>query len=209
MGRQGGKAKSKKSAGHVPKSDAISADKEKMKELAEKKRELEEELDELKGNTAKGKAVCTLVFLISIGLLLGLFAGMIKLDVGGFAGTFLAPLIGDVPIARDILPAEMQRKSRAELAAAEAEAAAEAKAGAEAEAAAALQDYVNTYSAMNPQDAAKLFDSMIPDQEEVVIGILENLTPKRRAAILSSMSVTNAADLTKKMQQKIEEKTLH
>lgn len=238
MEQQNGKAKSRKSAGHVSQPNAIGADKEKVKELVEKKKELEEELDELKGNTAKGKAVCTLVFLLSIGLLLSFFAGMIKLDVGGFAGTFLAPLIGDVPIARSILPAELQRESPAERAEAEAEAEtqtqaeaeAEAQAEAEAEAeaqaaqaeaeaakaqaeadaakaqaaadaAAALQDYVDTYSAMNPQDAAKLFDSMMPNQEDVVISILENLTPKGRAAILSNMDVTNAADLTEKMKK--------
>lgn len=184
MEQQNGKAKSRKSAGHVSQPNAIGADKEKVKELVEKKKELEEEeIDELKGNTAKGKAVCTLVFLLSVGMLLGLFAAMIKLDVGGFAGGFLAPLIGDVPIVRSILPADMQRQSPAELAAA------------------ALQDYVDTYSAMNPQDAAKLFDSMMPNQEDVVISILENLTPKDRAAILSNMDVTNAADLTEKMKK--------
>lgn len=55
--------------------------------------------------------------------------------------------------------------------------------------------------AMKPQDAAKLFESMIPDREDVVIRILENLTPEGRAAILSNMSITNAADLTEKMKQ--------
>lgn len=37
-------------------------DKERIKELAKKKQEMQEELDELRGNTAKGKAVCALVF---------------------------------------------------------------------------------------------------------------------------------------------------
>lgn len=54
---------------------------------------------------------------------------------------------------------------------------------------------------MKPRDAAKVFDSMMPDQEDLVVRILENLTPAQRAAILSKMSVTNAAALTEKMQQ--------
>ena len=85
-----------------------------------------------------------------------------------------------------------------EQAAAEAEAAAEAAAAEEAK---ALQDYVDTYSAMKPKDAAKVFDSMIPAQENLVVRILENLTPNQRAAILSKMSVANAASLTEKMKQ--------
>lgn len=252
MGEQNRKnTKSEKSPGNVSKSAVKKADKEKMKELAQKKKELEEELDELRGNTIKGKLACILVLLLLIGLWTGLFVSMVKLDAGGVASTLLAPLIGDVPIARSILPAEMQKKSPSELAAeeaqaeaeraaaqaqaeAEAQAAAQAEeqaqaeaqvqaeaaqaevkaaqvaekiqveekqAQAEAEEAAALQDYVDTYSAMKPQDAAKLFESMIPDQEEVVIRILKNLTPEGRAAILSNMDVTNAAELTEKMRQ--------
>lgn len=84
------------------------ADREKMKEL-------EEELDELKGNTAKGEMACALVFLLSLGLLTALFAGMIKLDIGGVAGNVLSPIIGDIPVVRSIQPAEMQRKNPSEL----------------------------------------------------------------------------------------------
>lgn len=213
------------------------ADKEKIKELAKKKREMQEELDELRGRTARGKAVCVLVFFVSLGVLLGFFVGMVKLDAGGIASNVLAPTIGDVPVLRSILPARLQKKNASELAAeqkqqeaaaaAEEEAAAEeaAAAAAEEEAAAeeaaaeeaaeeeaaaeeaaaeeakALQDYVDTYSAMKPKDAAKVFDSMMPDQEDLVVRILENLTSKQRAAILSKMSVANAAILTEKMQQ--------
>lgn len=228
-------------------------DKEKIKEIAKKRREMQEELDELKGNTAKGKAVCALVFFALIGLLMGAFVGMVKLDVGGVASGALAPVIADVPVLRSILPAELQKKNASELAAeqkqqeaaaaaeaeqaaeeeaAEEEAAAEAEAeaeqaaeeaaaevdaeaaaeedAAEAEAAAeeaaaeeakALQDYVDTYSAMKPKDAAKVFDSMMPDQEDLVVRILENLTSDQRAAILSKMSIANAAIITEKMQQ--------
>lgn len=221
--------KNEKSPGNNLKTDVNKADKEKIKELARKR----QELDELKGNTAKGKAACIVVFLLMIGLSFGLFVSMVKLDAGGFASEVLAPAIADIPVLRSILPAQMQKKSASELAAEQAQAQAEAErmqaqAQAEAEAAqaqaqaqaeaataqaqaeaarvqaeekAALQDYVDTYSAMKPQNAAKLFESMIPNKEDVVISILENLTPEERAAILSNMNITNAADLTDKMRK--------
>lgn len=214
--------KNEKSPGNNLKTDVNKADKEKIKELARKR----QELDELKGNTAKGKAACIVVFLLMIGLSFGLFVSMVKLDAGGFASEVLAPAIADIPVLRSILPAQMQKKSASELAAEQAQAQAEAERmqveaeaaqaqaqaaqaqaaqaqaqAAQAEEKAALQDYVDTYSAMKPQDAAKLFESMIPNKEDVVISILENLTPEERAAILSNMSITNAADLTDKMRK--------
>ena len=39
------------------------------------------------------------------------------------------------------------------------------------------------------------------NQEELIVKILQNLTPDQRAAILSKMSITNAAELTTKMEQ--------
>ena len=199
-------------------------DKEKIKELAEKKKEMQQELDELKGKTARGKAVCALVFFVLTALLLGIFMGMVKLDTGGVASEVLAPVIADVPVLRNVLPVELQKKNASELAAeqkqqaaaaaaaseqaAKEEAAAEAAVATEAaaeeaaaEEAKALQDYVDTYSAMKPKDAAKVFDSMMTDQKDLVVRILENLTSDQRAAILSKMSVANAAILTEKMRQ--------
>lgn len=211
--------KGEKSIENASEENEKKTDKEKIKELAKKKREMQEELDELKGNTAKGKAVCALVFFVLIGLLMGTFVGMVKLDIGGVASEVLAPAIADVPVLRSILPAELQKKNASELAAeqkqqeaAAAERAAEEEAAAEeaaaeesqqaaAEEAKALQDYVDTYSAMKPKDAAKVFDSMMTAQEDLVVRILENLTSDQRAAILSKMSVANAAILTEKMQQ--------
>lgn len=152
-----------------------------------------------------------LVFFVLIGLLMGAFVGMVKLDVGDVASEVLAPVIADVPILRNILPVEMQKKNASELAAeqkqqevvAAAEAAEEAEEAKEeaAEEAKALQDYVDTYSAMKPKEAAKVFDSMMPDQENLVVRMLENLTSDQRAAILSKRSVTNAASLTEKMKK--------
>lgn len=94
--------------------------------------------------------------------------------------------------------AEAEAERAAEEEAAEAEAEAEEAAAEEAK---ALQDYVDTYSAMKPKDAAKVFDSMMPDQEDLIVRILENLTSNQRVAILSKMGVANAAILTEKMQK--------
>lgn len=65
----------------------------------------------------------------------------------------------------------------------------------------ALQDYVDTYSSMKPQDAAKVFDSMMPDQSDLIVKILQKLTVRQRANILSQMSVENAAALTVQMEK--------
>ena len=85
--------------------------KEKIEKLKEEKRQMEEELDDLKGNTKKGKAVCALVGILAVVLLLGGITVLIKTDAGGFASSSLAPLIGDVPVARSILPKHLQRKT--------------------------------------------------------------------------------------------------
>jgi len=66
---------------------------------------------------------------------------------------------------------------------------------------AALQDYVDTYSVMKPQDAAKVFDSMMPSQSDLIVKILQKLTVRQRADILSQMSVENAAALTIQMEK--------
>lgn len=231
---------------------------ERIAELKKKKREMQEELDELKGNTTKGKGICVLVFFITFAMLLGGFAGAVKLNLGGVAESVIAPIFGDVPVLRSILPKDLQRKTAAELAADQATADMQATAdaqeatdtqtataqgadaqtamtqgadtqtataqgvatqgtdtqgvttqGAEAQAAAdqaaadaqALQDYVDTYSKMKPKDAANVFDNMMPDQEDLVVKILKNMTSSQRAAILSKMNVTNAAELTVRMEQ--------
>lgn len=93
----------------------------------------------------------------------------------------------------------MQTMADSETAAqAEADALAEQEAQAEE---AALADYVDTYSQMKPKDAAKVFDNMMPDQADLVVKILENLTPNQRAAILSKMNVNNASEITVKMEK--------
>lgn len=95
---------------------------------------------------------------------------------------------------------ESEAESRA---AAESEAAAaseaESRAAAESEAAASLQDYVDTYSEMAPKEAAKIFDSMMPDQGRLVAMILGELLPKQRSDILSNMSTDHAVWLTEQI----------
>ena len=93
---------------------------------------------------------------------------------------------------------KIQRKKEAQ-AAADSEAAAQAAADPEA----ALKDYVDTYASMKPKDAAKVFDSMMPDQTDLVVKILEQMTPDQRSAILAKMTVTNSVDLTVKMDEQL------
>ena len=90
---------------------------------------------------------------------------------------------------------KIQRKKEA----ADSEAAAQAVADSEA----ALKDYVDTYASMKPKDAAKVFDSMMPDQTDLVVKILEQMTPDQRSAILAKMTVTNSVDLTVKMDEQL------
>ncbi len=274
-----------------------SSEKEKIAELRKKKREMEEELDELRGRTAEGKRKCVFAFAVTMLICFGALLGFIRMDAGNFASDVLAPLIADVPIVRNVLPKELQKKTEAEIAAeqvaaqpdteaaagtptsagtrpgtnaaaqsdteaaagtgaqpgtnataqADTEAAAgtgaptsagmqpgtnaatqadtgaaagtgtptsagaqpgtntavqaDTEAAAQAEAEAALADYVDTYSQMKPKDAAGVFDNMMPDETDLVVKILENLSPDQRAAILAKMSVSNAAELTVRMEK--------
>ncbi len=112
--------------------------KEQIAALKQEKKKTQEELDELRGRTTGGKIACLFAFL---GIMLALgagFVGLVKLNVGNFASDVLAPVIGDVPVVRSILPAEYQTKSASEIQA-EQDAAAAAKAQAESEQAASEQ----------------------------------------------------------------------
>ena len=246
--------------------------KEKIEKLKEEKRQMEEEL---KGNTKKGKAVCALVGILAVVLLLGGITVLIKTDAGGFASSSLAPLIGDVPVARSILPKHLQRKTAKELAAQQAasQQAASRQKQADSQLAAnaqndsgtsagtaqtdsqqagvdsaqnnlqgtagsgtssttdvqnassvtgssqssqnssqsstqsseeaALQDYVKTYSSMRPSSAAQVFDGMMPDQKHLIVKILKNMSASQRSAILASMNVQNASDITVEMNKEL------
>ncbi len=62
-----------------------------------------------------------------------------------------------------------------------------------------IQEYVDTYSAMQPQDAVQIFDGIMPDQSDLVARILQKMKADQRAGILSQMNVDNAAILTVKL----------
>lgn len=81
--------------------------KEQIAELMKEKKKMQEELDELRGQTTGGKAVCVLAFLGLLVLFLGIFVGIVKLDVGNFATDVLAPMIGDLPVIRTILLSDL------------------------------------------------------------------------------------------------------
>ena len=68
---------------------------------------------------------------------------------------------------------------------------------------AALQDYVKTYSSMRPSSAAQVFDGMLPDQKHLIVKILKNMSASQRSAILASMNVQNASDITVEMNKEL------
>lgn len=53
------------------------------------------------------------------------------------------------------------------------------------------------------KDAAGMFDSMMPDQKQLVVKILQNMTAAQRSAILPKMNVQNASDITIEMDKEL------
>lgn len=125
----------------------MSENKERIAELKKQRKAMNKELDELKGKTAKGKAMSVLLFFLIMGILLGGLVVMVKLDVGGVAEQVLAPVIGDVPKIRSILPQRLQRKNASEIAA-------EKKAAADQAAAKKAQDQAAAQAAKEAQASA-------------------------------------------------------
>jgi flagellar motility protein MotE (MotC chaperone) len=64
------------------------------------------------------------------------------------------------------------------------------------QASAKIQDYVATYSAMKPAQAAAIFDTMT-DNLDLVAKILQNMDSDSRAKIMGAMSADTAAKVTK------------
>lgn len=62
-----------------------------------------------------------------------------------------------------------------------------------------LEEYVKTYSAMKPKEAAAMFDTMT-DNLNLVADILENMDAQSRADILGKMNAETAARVTEIMQ---------
>lgn len=70
--------------------------------MAKKKKNGLNETDEKKGNPI----ITAIIAILIIVLWLGLFALCIKLDVGGFGSSVMRPIFKDVPVIKEILPAE-------------------------------------------------------------------------------------------------------
>ena len=58
-----------------------------------------------------------------------------------------------------------------------------------------LKEYIKTYSAMKPKEAAGIFDTMT-DNLGLVADILEGMSAEQRADILEQMNKDTAAKLT-------------
>lgn len=78
-----------------------------MKE-AKRQKKLEknggEDIDSDDNDSPSGKIVLVLATILIIVIWLGIFAILIKADVGGFGSTFLTPALKDVPVINKILP---------------------------------------------------------------------------------------------------------
>ncbi len=68
---------------------------------------LDENGNEIDGKAKGSTVLITFIFIV---IWLGVFALLIKLDVGGFAGTVLKPIFKDVPIIKEILPNTTQKE---------------------------------------------------------------------------------------------------
>ncbi len=62
---------------------------------------------------------------------------------------------------------------------------------------------MKTYSSMRPSSAAQVFDGMMPDQKHLIVKILKNMSASQRSAILASMNVQNASDITVEMNKEL------
>lgn len=56
-----------------------------------------------------------------------------------------------------------------------------------------IENLVKTYSAMKPKDAAGIFNTLDMD---ILIAIIEKMTPKKAAEVLSKMTTSNANQIT-------------
>lgn len=191
-------------------------------ELKQEKKKMQEELDELQGKTAQGKAVCAVVFLGVVLALFGIFLGLVKLNVGNFASDVLAPAIADVPVVRSILSSDLQKKSSKEIVAEQAAetakqtseaAASEAAASEEAaakqaseiaasEAAAASEIAASEMAASEAAAASEIAASEQAASEEAALAdyvdTYSNMKPKTAAQIFDNM-MTNQSNLVVKI----------
>lgn len=192
------------------------ANKEKIKELEKQKKMMEREIDDLNGRTTKGKIESVLLFIFIVAIMLAILIGMVKFNVGGVADNVLAPIIGDVPIARSILPKRLQKKNAAEIEkekrnAADARAAAldkkkaEKKAAAEAKATAAAQAKANAQATAEAKKQARAeAQATAKAQKEAEVkdyaDTYAKMDPKQAAKIFDNM-ISGDIDLVAKILQ--------
>lgn len=190
--------------------------KQRIAELKKQKRMMKKEIDDLNGQTTKGKIASFFVFLLFTAVMIGILIGMVKLNVGGVADNVLAPAIADVPVARSILPKRLQKKNASEIAAekkaaADAKAAeiakkeAEKKAAAEAKATADAQAKVQAKATAEAKKQARAEAiATAKAQKEAKIkdyaDAYAKMDPKQAAAIFNNMA-SGDIDLAAKILQ--------
>ncbi len=79
---------------------------DKLRQLKQQKKDMEKEIASLHEDGIGNKLKGVLIFFMVILLFLGLLAGMIKADIGGFGSGVLAPAIGNINGLNKILPAK-------------------------------------------------------------------------------------------------------
>lgn len=183
----------------VKKRGNINVDKERIAELKKQKKMMKKELDDLNGCTVKGKIASLIIFMVVMLVMAGTLVGMVKLNVGGVADNTLAPVIGDVPIARSILPKRLQKKNASELAAEkkaaeDANAAEDAKKEAEKKAAAQAKATVQAQAAAQAQataEAKKQAKAAAKAQKDTEIkdyaDAYAKMNPKQAATVFNNM----------------------
>lgn len=82
----------------------MNSNNEKLKQLKQEKKDMEKEIAALSENGTGSKIKNFLLLFALLTLFLGILAGMIKMDIGGFGSGILAPVIGNISGLNKILP---------------------------------------------------------------------------------------------------------
>lgn len=88
------------------KKDFKTEQKQQRKEARKRAKELAEQEAELDEEVGKGKFSTFVASLVIIALWLAIIGVMIKLDFAGLGSNIMAPIIGDIPVLREILPSD-------------------------------------------------------------------------------------------------------
>lgn len=205
--------------------------KQQQKETKKKKKEIKKEMRELKGENKGGKLASILLFLGLIGAFLLFLIAMIKTDVGGIGTNVLAPVLKDIPGLNMILPSDVipkkskeseKEKNKEEDSKTPSATSTPSKTSAPSatpqpspepteEPSSStvtdeqLKDFADTYSKMEPEQAATVLGTMTGDLH-LVAKILETMKAADRAEIMNNMDVYIAAKLTVIMSKDLDNK---